>query len=119
MKTRKITSTNFENELSNFKCPVTITLRKIGGRWKVLVLWQLLSGKKRYSELKKNIPNVSEKMLIETLKDLEDDNLVLRKVFPVVPPHVEYSLTTSAKKLQPVLEAMANWGKKQKEFIQQ
>lgn len=116
MKIRKMTSTNYENEMANFKCPVTITLRKIGGRWKVLVLWTLLSGKKRYSEVKKGIPNVSEKMLIETLKELEDDGLIVRKVYPVLPPHVEYSLTPSGKKLKPVLDAMALWGRGQKEF---
>jgi DNA-binding HxlR family transcriptional regulator len=109
-KTRKISSTNYENELKNQQCPVTITLQTIGGRWKPLVLYQLIADKKRYSEIKKGIPNITEKMLIETLKELEQDNIITRKALPVIPPHVEYSMSKFGKTLCPVLDAMAEWG---------
>jgi len=93
-------------------CPVTFTLDKIGGRWKPLILYHLSSETRRYSELKRSIPAITEKMLIQHLRELENDNLVKRTVMPVVPPHVEYSLTKTGKELSPVLEAMAEWGMK-------
>jgi DNA-binding HxlR family transcriptional regulator len=111
MSGRKTTSTNFANEVANNKeCPVTLTLKKIGGRWKPLILWQLLQSSKRYHEIRKGIPNITEKMLIEKLKELEADGLVKRKALPVVPPHVEYSLSPRGATLGPVLDAMAAWG---------
>lgn len=107
----KLTSTNHLNkQRALIKCPVTYTLGKIGSRWKPLILFHLIGGKKRYSELKKLIPNISEKMLIQHLKELETDELVLRESLPVVPPHVTYSLTKSGKEMSPILEAMARWG---------
>lgn len=110
MRTRKTNSTNFANEKIVMQCPVSYTLGKIGGRWKPLVLWQLSGGKMRYSELRKAIPAISEKMLIETLKDLEQDKLVVRESKPVVPPFVEYSLSMHGKSLSPILKSMAKWG---------
>ena len=107
----KKSSTNQLNKVTALgKCPVTYTLDKIGGRWKVLVLYQLTGGEKRYGELKKAIPAISEKMLIQSLKELEADNLVRREAKPVVPPHVIYSLADADIALTPVLNAMANWG---------
>lgn len=94
------------------ECPVTFTLHKIGGRWKPLVINQLLKGTRRYGELRKAIPAITEKMLIQTLRELEADELILRKAVPVVPPHVEYSLTRGGKELNGVLEAMIRWAKK-------
>ncbi len=93
-------------------CPVTYTLDKIGGRWKPLILFNLTSGKKRYNELKKGIPAITEKMLIQHLRQLEEDKLIVRESLPVVPPHVEYSLSKSGKEMGPILEAMARWGLK-------
>ena len=90
-------------------CPVTYTLGKIGGRWKPIIIYNLLSGKKRYSELRRLIPAITEKMLIQQLKQLEADKLIERKALPVVPPFVEYSLTASGMKLRNVLEAMIMW----------
>ncbi len=110
MNKRKTTSTNFQNQIENYHCPVTFTLSVIGGRWKPLILWQLSQGTKRYNEIKKAIPNVSEKMLIEKLKELEMDKLVVRKAKAVVPPYVEYSLSELGKSLDPVLHSMAQWG---------
>ncbi|XZF15463.1 winged helix-turn-helix transcriptional regulator [Chitinophagaceae bacterium MMS25-I14] len=91
------------------ECPVTYVMDKIGGYWKPIILYHLLSGSKRYNELKKAIPAITEKMLIQHLKQLEADSLVLREAKPVVPPYVTYSLTQSGRKLQPVLFAMAAW----------
>lgn len=110
MNTRKTTSSNYENELEINKCPVTFTLKLIGGRWKPLILWQLSTGTKRYNELKKALPKISEKMLIEKLKELESDNLVIRKAKPVVPPYVDYQLSELGNSLTPILKAMAKWG---------
>ena len=106
----KQTSTNQDNRKNTLsECPVTYTLDKIGGRWKPIIIFNLLSGTKRYSELKKLIPAITEKMLIQHLKQLENDNLVQRKAKPVIPPFVEYSLTDSGKELRPVLDAMVSW----------
>jgi DNA-binding HxlR family transcriptional regulator len=91
------------------ECPVTYIMEKIGGYWKPIILYHLLTGDKRYSELRKAIPAITEKMLIQHLKQLEADNLLIRESKPVVPPYVTYRLTASGKKLHPVLFAMANW----------
>ena len=113
MKNIKVSSTNNLNKQGILvKCPVSFTLNKIGGRWKPLILYNLTDGKKRYSELRKGIPDITEKMLIQHLKELELDDLVLRESLPVVPPHVKYSLTKSGKEMGPILEAMAKWGMK-------
>ncbi|MBS1742800.1 MAG: winged helix-turn-helix transcriptional regulator [Bacteroidetes bacterium] len=107
----KVNSTNNINKQEALiKCPVTYTLGKIGGRWKALILFNLIPGKKRYSEIKRGIPNITEKMLIQHLKELEQDQLVLREALPVVPPYVMYSLTRQGKEMKPILEAMAKWG---------
>jgi DNA-binding HxlR family transcriptional regulator len=106
-----------ENSTNNFnrnhileKCPVTFTMDKIGGRWKPLIIWNLQSGQKRYSDLRRSLPLISEKMLIQQLKELEQDALVIREAKPVVPPHVEYRLSEIGKEMAPILSAMAEWG---------
>jgi len=83
----------------------------IGGKWKTVVLWYLIEGKKRFSELKKLIPDITEKMLSIQLKKLEEDGLVYRQVFAEVPMRVEYSLTDFGKSLTPILEEVAKWGR--------
>jgi DNA-binding HxlR family transcriptional regulator len=109
----KESSTNNRNRQKTLaKCPVTFTIGKIGGRWKPLILWHLTGGKKRYNELRKSIPDITEKMLIQHLRELEADLLVKRVSQPVVPPFVEYSLTGAGREIGPVLEAMAKWGMK-------
>ena len=109
----KLSSTNQLNkEQALTACPVTFTLSRIGGRWKPLIIFQLMSGTKRYGELKKAIPNISEKMLIQHLKEVEADKLFDRKAMPVVPPHVEYSLANPGKELTPILDAMVKWAMK-------
>jgi DNA-binding HxlR family transcriptional regulator len=93
-------------------CPIERTLRLIVGKWKTILLWHLSSGTKRYGELKKLIPGVSEKMLIQSLRELEKDALVLRKVYPEVPPRVEYRLSKRGLSLSPLICALNTWGKK-------
>ena len=113
----KETSTNQDNRKNALtQCPVTFTLEKIGGRWKPIIIYNLLGGTKRYSELKRLIPAITEKMLIQHLKQLEADNLVKRIALPVIPPFVEYSLTDSGKELRSVLDAMVDWALKNKEL---
>lgn len=109
----KLASTNQVNKRAiATKCPVTFTLNKIGGRWKPLIINRLLEGTKRYGALKREISGISEKMLIQQLKELEDDNILRRVAKPVVPPHVEYSLTDFGLDLSPVLAAMKHWATK-------
>lgn len=91
-------------------CPVETTLMLIGNKWKVLILRDLLPGTKRFGELKKSIGNVSQKVLTAQLRDMESNGLINRKVYPEVPPRVEYSLTELGQSLKPILDAMWNWG---------
>ncbi|MBP6929386.1 MAG: helix-turn-helix transcriptional regulator [Candidatus Moranbacteria bacterium] len=93
-------------------CPIERTLRLIVGKWKTILLWHLSSGKKRYGELKKLIPHVSEKMLIQSLRELEKDALIVRKSYPEVPPKVEYTLSRRGKSLSPLICALNTWGRK-------
>lgn len=109
----KESSTNQMNKrLVTTKCPVTFIAYKMGNRWKPLVIRQLFSGTMRYGELKKAVPAVSEKMFIQTLKELEADGIICRKALPVVPPHVEYSLTECGQDLEPVIAEMVKWSLK-------
>ncbi|KEQ23568.1 HxlR family transcriptional regulator [Paenibacillus tyrfis] len=99
-------------DLMTINCEKELTLAVIGGKWKLIILWHLgLEGTKRFSELKKLIPHITQKMLTNQLRELEEDQLIFRKVYPVVPPRVEYSLTEHGESLMPVLKMMYNWGK--------
>ena len=91
-------------------CPVETTLSLIGDKWKILILRDLISGTKRFSELKRSIGGVSQKVLTAQLRAMEQDGLVSRKVYAEVPPKVEYSLTDLGKSLKPILDAMWQWG---------
>ena len=95
-------------------CPVTTTLSVIGGKWKPIILYILEDEKKRFGEIKKLIPGITQKMLTLQLRELEADEIVTRKVCPVVPPKVEYSLTEYGRTLTPILDAMAEWGESHK-----
>lgn len=97
-----------KNELP--PCPVEITLKLISDRWKVLIIRDLLTGTKRFGELRKSIGNVSQKVLTSNLRSMEECGLILRKVYAEVPPRVEYSLTDTGRSLEPILEAMVAWG---------
>ena len=91
-------------------CPVEVTLMLISDRWKVLILRDLLSGTKRFGELKKSIGSISQKVLTSNLRSMEEDGLSTRKVYAEVPPRVEYTLTELGNSLQPILLAMQQWG---------
>lgn len=95
-------------------CPVEMTLSLIGDKWKVLILRDLLPGTKRFGELKKSVGNVSQKVLTAQLRAMEHSGLITRTVYPEVPPRVEYSLTELGRSLQPILDAMRNWGESYK-----
>lgn len=91
-------------------CPVEATLALIGGKYKTLILWNLTEGTLRFSELKKIVTSATPKMLTHQLRELEQDGLITRKVYPVVPPKVEYSLTPLGRSIRPILESMYAWG---------
>jgi DNA-binding HxlR family transcriptional regulator len=106
----KASSTQQENKRrAQLQCPVTYVMERIGGYWKPIILYQLAAGTKRYSEIRKAIPTITEKVLIQHLKQLESDQLIIRESRPVVPPYVTYSLTASGKKLKPIIDSMAAW----------
>ncbi len=91
-------------------CPVEATISLIGGKYKSLILWKLTSGTLRFSQLRKEVPCATPKMLTQQLRELEAEGLISREVFPVVPPRVEYSLTDFGRSIRPVLESMYSWG---------
>jgi DNA-binding HxlR family transcriptional regulator len=91
-------------------CPTEATVAAIGGRWKVVILWHLFGGRLRFSELRRKVAGVSQKMLTEQLRELEGHGLVTRTVYAEVPPRVEYAATPLGESLRPVLTAMADWG---------
>lgn len=91
-------------------CPVDATLNLIGGKYKSLILWHLIDTTLRFGELRKLIPQATPKMLTQQLREMEENNLVIRTVYPVVPPKVEYSLTEFGRSIKPILSAMYDWG---------
>lgn len=95
---------------TNDRCPVEATLELIGGKYKALILWHLSEKELRFSELKKYLSTATPKMLTQQLRELEAQRLVHREVYPVIPPKVEYSLTSLGRSLMPVLAAMRDWG---------
>jgi DNA-binding HxlR family transcriptional regulator len=98
-------------EIKTYNCPVEATLEVIGGKWKPLILWWLHQKTYRFADLRRQIPGISEKMLIQHLRELEADGIVERTVFSTVPPKVEYSLTDHGKSLKKALHAICDWGK--------
>lgn len=95
-------------------CPVETTFTLIGDKWKVLILRDLLTGTKRFGELKKSIGNVSQKVLTAQLRSMEENGLLTRTVYAEVPPRVEYTLTDLGESLKPILDTMWNWGEEYK-----
>ncbi len=90
-------------------CPAESCLAVIYGRWKVPILYHLSAGTRRFSELRRDLAGISQKVLIQQLREMEADGIVKRKVYPQVPPKVEYSLTLAGKSLLPIVQAMCRW----------
>jgi DNA-binding HxlR family transcriptional regulator len=111
-KIKENSTYNANREIVMQECPVTYVMNKIGGHWKPIILYHLLAGSKRYSEIKKAMPHITEKMLIQHLKQLESDSLLVREAKPVVPPFVTYTLTEAGRELELVINAMAEWAYK-------
>lgn len=100
----------FEFHGKYYNNPVELALDIIGGKWKIPILWRLKDKVWRYGELKRSVGNVTHKMLAQQLNELENAGLIKRKVYPTVPPKVEYSLTTQGRKVIPVIKKLRDWG---------
>ena len=98
------------SDCCEINCPVVATLDMIGGKYKALILWHLVDATRRFGELRRLIPQATQKMLTQQLRELEESNLVIRTVYPVVPPKVEYQLTDFGKSMKPILDAIRDWG---------
>ena len=115
---RKESSKNLENEnLITMGCGMAYTLNLIGGRWKPSILWKLTTGTLRYSQLKNSLTNISERILVLQLRELEKDGLIERIVYREVPPKVEYTLTSLGESLKPVLQVLSDWGENHRSNI--
>lgn len=98
-------------------CPVETTLQLIGSKWKVLILRDLMEGTKRFNELMRSVTGITQKVLTSNLRSMEEDGLLVRKVYPEVPPRVEYSLTETGRSLKPILDSMIVWGTEYKRAV--
>jgi DNA-binding HxlR family transcriptional regulator len=104
---------NTETEQHNrLTCEVETTLKVIGGRWKVLIIRELMTGIKRFGELQRALSGITQKMLTQQLREMEEDGIIHRQVYAEIPPKVEYSLTPLGESLKPILDAMHEWGMK-------
>ncbi len=92
------------------ECPVATTVQLIGSKWKLLIMRNLLERPWRFNELKKNLEGISQKVLTDSLRSMEDDGIITRTVYPEVPPHVEYALSETGESMRPILNAMYDWG---------
>ncbi len=93
-----------------YHCSMELTLGLIGGKWKPLIIWYLAENTMRFSELKRALPNITQKMLTQQLRALEESGLVNRHIYAEIPPKVEYSLTSAGKSLLPILKSLTQWG---------
>lgn len=98
-------------------CPVATTINLIGNKWKLLIIRDLLASSRRFGELRKNLEGISQRVLTQNLRELENDGLIKRKVYAEVPPRVEYSLNELGRSLLPIISTMANWGNNYKKTI--
>lgn len=113
----KETSTNFSNKQALAEeCPEAYAVNIIGGQWSLVICSWLLSGKLRFGELKKKLPNITERMLTLQLRKLEQHKLVKRTVYAEVPPRVDYELTPIGKELAPIISQMTHWGERHKKI---
>lgn len=99
-------------------CPVATTVQLIGGKWKLLIMRNLLNRPWRFNELQRSLEGISQKVLTDSLRSMESDGIIIRKVFPEVPPRVEYSLSELGESMRPIISAMEAWGKEYKEKMQ-
>lgn len=99
-------------------CPVATTLMLIGNKWKIFIIQQLMDKPFRFSELRRAIPGISEKVLTDNLRALEKDGLVTRTVFPEIPPHTEYALSELGETMRPIIDSMATWGTGYQKIVQ-
>lgn len=102
---------NLSEEDRSQLCPVIVAIGQLGGKWKLVVLHHLVEQPMRFGELRRAIPEITQRMLTLTLRELEEDGIVHREVFEVVPPHVEYSLTPLGQQLKPVMDSLRDWGR--------
>lgn len=100
------------------ECPVETTVQLIGSKWKLLIMRNLLSRPWRFNELKKDLDGISQKVLTDSLRSMEEDGIITRTVYPEVPPHVEYALSETGESMRPILNAMQEWGANYKESFQ-
>ena len=100
-------------------CPVELTLQLIGDKWKVLIIRDLMTGTKRFSELMKSVTGITQKVLTSHLRSMEADGLLTRKVYPEVPPRVEYTLTETGFSLKPIMDSIVAWGNGYREQLNQ
>ncbi len=98
-------------------CPITYTMNVIGGKWKPIILSRIEMGINRFGQMQRSIPTISKQMLTAQLRELEESNLIHRKVFAEVPPRVEYTVSENGKTVLPILESMAIWGKSQQSSV--
>ena len=91
-------------------CPVAITVQMVGSKWKLLILRNLLARPWRFNELRKNLEGISQKVLTDSLRSMEEDSIITRTVYPEVPPRVEYSLSELGESMRPIIKAMEQWG---------
>ena len=96
--------------LTKDECPVATTVQLIGSKWKLLIMRNLLSRPWRFNELKKDLDGISQKVLTDSLRSMEEDGIITRTVYPEVPPRVEYALSDLGESMRPIITAMAEWG---------
>lgn len=101
------------------ECPMNLTINIISGKWKLAILWHLSRGTIRFNELQRVLVNITQKTLAMQLKELERDGIIYREVYPESPPRVEYGLTNIGESMQPILNAMCQWGKGYKKLMNQ
>ncbi len=99
------------------ECPVATTVQLIGSKWKLLIMRNLLERPWRFNELKKNLEGISQKVLTDSLRSMEDDGIITRTVYPEVPPRVEYALSETGESMRPILNAMYDWGTNYKKSL--
>lgn len=98
-------------------CPVATTVQIIGSKWKLLIIRNLLGRPWRFNELQKNLEGISQKVLTDSLRSMESDGIIIRTIFPEVPPRVEYSLSELGETMRPILKAMEKWGRDYKKSL--